>query len=314
MAATLTLGCMNFGKRTPADESLRIIARAVDAGITVLDTANVYNEGESERIVARALAAMSPAARQRVTVHTKVGFARVQGKPEGLSAAAVARAVDGCLERLGVDRLDICYLHVPDRRTPIEETIGAVAAAQAAGKIAALGVSNYAAWEILEMFGLCERAGASRPVISQVLYNVLVRQVEIEYLRFAAKHGVHTTVYNPVAGGLLARVVHPGDTIPPGSRFATNSMYVKRYWTDAMQGAAAALAEAAAAHGCTLIELAYGWLRGRPGVGSVILGPASVEHLEAALAAWDKPLPPELLARADEIHARLAGTDATYAR
>jgi aryl-alcohol dehydrogenase-like predicted oxidoreductase len=315
MVAALALGCMNFGKRTPADESLRIIARAVDAGIDVLDTANVYNDGESERLVARALAALPPSARQRVKVHTKCGFARVDGKPEGLSAAAIARAIDGSLSRLGVERLDVLYLHVPDHATPIDESIGAIAAAQKAGKVAALGVSNYAAWEILEMFGLCDAAGASRPVISQVLYNVLVRQVEIEYLRFTSKFHVHTTVYNPLAGGLLARPAPSAAAAPPpGSRFATNKMYVKRYWTDAMHAAAASLAEAAAAHGKTSIELAYGWLRDRPGVDSVIIGPASEAHLADALAAWRAPLPPELVARADEIHAELAGTDARYAR
>jgi aryl-alcohol dehydrogenase-like predicted oxidoreductase len=311
---TLALGCMNFGKRTAEEESQRIIARALDAGLTVLDTANVYNDGESERVVGRALRAMAPSARQRVAVHTKVGFGRVEGKPEGLSAAAIARAVDGSLERLGVERLDVYYLHVPDRATPIEESLGAMAALQQAGKIAEIGVSNYGSWEILEMIGICQRLGARPPAISQVIYNVLIRQIEIEYLRFATKYGLHTTVYNPVAGGLLAREITPGDSPPPGSRFATNALYVRRYWTERMQDAAAALRTVAVAHGHTLLELAYGWLRRRPGIGSVLLGPSTAGHLEAALAAWEKPLESELLARVDEIHLALTGTDASYAR
>jgi aryl-alcohol dehydrogenase-like predicted oxidoreductase len=311
---TLALGCMNFGKRTAEAEAQRIIARALDAGLTVLDTANVYNDGESERVVGRALRAMPAAARQRVAVHTKVGLARVAGRPEGLSPAAIARAVDGSLARLGVERIDVYYLHAPDRSTPIEATLGAVADLERAGKIAGLGVSNYASWEILEMIGLGPRLGMRPPVISQVLYNVLVRQVEIEHLRFAERYGLHTTVYNPVAGGLLARPPAAGEPPPPGSRFATNAMYVKRYWTDRMHEAAAILRSAAAAHGRTLLELAYGWLRTRPGIGSVLLGPSSVAHLDAALAAWERPLPPELLAQADEIHLALTGTDARYAR
>lgn len=305
---------MNFGKRTGAADSLRIMASAVDHGITVFDTANVYNDGASETLVAQALAAMSPSARRAVEVHTKVGLARPGGRPEGLSPPAVRAAVDGSLARLGVERLDLCYLHVPDRATEIADTVSTIAELVRAGKIAAVGVSNYAAWEILEMFGLCDAVGAPRPSRSQVLYNVLVRQVEIEYLRFAQKYRVHTTVYNPLLGGLLARAVTPGAAIPPGSRFATNKMYVGRYWTFAMHHAAAALAEASAAHGVTSVELAYGWLRDRPGVDSVIVGPASLAHLDAALLAWQQPLPVELVARVDAIFADLVGTDARYAR
>src|SRR5687768_7194910 len=162
---------MNFGRRTPEDESQRIIDRALDAGMRVLDTANAYNDGESERVVGRALARLPPSRRAEVEVHTKVGFGRIDGKPEGLGAAAIRRAVDGSLERLGVERLDVYYLHVPDRATPIEESLGALAELHRAGKIAAIGVSNYASWEILEMFAICDRLGVPRPSISQVLYN-----------------------------------------------------------------------------------------------------------------------------------------------
>jgi aryl-alcohol dehydrogenase-like predicted oxidoreductase len=309
----LTLGCMNFGARTPEDESRRILRRALDAGLTVLDTANAYNGGESERVLGRALRDLPPAQRAELKVHTKVGMARVDGRPEGLSPAAIRRAADASLERLGVERIDVYYLHTPDRDTPIEDTLGAMAELARAGKIDEIGVSNYASWEILEMSALCDGLGARRPKISQVIYNVLVRQIEIEYLRFAARYQLHTTVYNPLAGGLLGRRLDPGQP-PPGSRFATNPMYVGRYWTEAMHGAAAALRAAAEAHGRTTVELAYGWLRERPGVDSVLVGPATVGHLDDALAAWATPLPAELIAAADAVHAQLAGTDARYAR
>jgi aryl-alcohol dehydrogenase-like predicted oxidoreductase len=312
--AILTLGCMNFGRRTPEDESQRIIDRALDAGLTVLDTANAYNDGESERVIGRALARLPASRRAAVQVHTKVGFGREGGKPEGLGAAAVRRAVDASLSRLGVERVDVYYLHVPDRATPIEETLGAMAELHRAGKIAAIGVSNYAAWEILEMFAICDGLGVPRPAISQVIYNVLVRQIEIEYLRFAARYRVHSTVYNPLAGGLLARADDLALGPPPGSRFATNKLYTGRYWTPGMHGAAAALRETARAHGLTTIQLAYAWVRDRPGVDSVLVGPATVAHLEDALTAWSVTLPPDLLARADEIHAALVATDARYAR
>ena len=124
----------------------------------------------------------------------------------------------------------------------------------------------------------------------------------------------HTTVYNPLAGGLLARAIDPELGPPPGSRFATNKLYTGRYWTPGMHAAAAALRDAAELHGVSSIDLAYGWLRDRPGVDSVLVGPATVAHLDDALAAWSRPLPPELLARADEIHAGMTATDARYAR
>lgn len=311
----LTLGCMNFGRRTPEDESQRIIDRALDAGMRVLDTANAYNAGESERVVGRALARMSPSLRAEVQVHTKIGFGRIDGKPEGLSGAAIRRAVDESLARLAIERIDVYYLHVPDRSTPIEESLSAMAELHRAGKIAAIGVSNYGSWEILEMFAICDGLGVPRPAISQVIYNVLIRQIEIEYLRFAAKYHVHTTVYNPLAGGLLARADDREAGPPAGSRFATNSIYTGRYWTPGMHAAAAELRAAAADQGVSSIELAYRWLRDRPGVDSVLVGPASVAHLDDALAAWSgPPLPAELTTRADEIHASMVSTDARYAR
>ena len=306
----LALGCMNFGKRTPEAESLKIIDRAIGAGVRVLDTANVYNDGVSETIVGKAVRGR----RDSVQIATKVGYGRVDGKQEGLSPAAVARACDASLARLGVDAIDIYYLHVPDPKVPIEDTLGALATLAAAGKIRSVGVSNYASWQVLEMFPICDRLGLQRPAISQVIYNLLVRQIEVEYLKFAAKYGVHTTVYNPLAGGLLAGTLDRAHGIPKGSRFDNNKQYQRRYWTDHMFDAAASLAAAAAAHDRSLLELSYGWLAQRPGVDSILIGPGSIVHLEAAIAAVARPVPAELLARADEIHAELLGTDASYAR
>src|SRR5437868_2975832 len=175
----LSLGTMNFGKRTPPAVSIQIIARAEECGIVFLDTANAYNDGESERIVGRAIAGR----REEFLVATKVGLARIDGKPEGLGGERVLRACDESLSRLGTEYIDVYYLHAPDPRTPIEQTLGAIATLLGAGKIRAWGVSNYASWQILEMFGHAERLGLPRPALSQVIYNLLVRQIEIEYTR-----------------------------------------------------------------------------------------------------------------------------------
>ena len=171
------------------------------------------------------------------------------------------------------------------------------------GKVANFGVSNYASWQILEMIG-----AGQKPRVSQLLYNLLVRQLEVEYLRFSRKYGVHTTVYNPLGGGLLA------GKGKAGARFENNPMYQKRYQTDRFLELADAFAQLAAEAGLTPVELAYRWVAGRPGVDSILLGPASVEQLDAAIDAVAKPLPLEVMEKADEHYRAFQGTDAVYAR
>jgi aryl-alcohol dehydrogenase-like predicted oxidoreductase len=300
---------MNFGTRTPAAVSLKIIARAEERGIVFLDTANVYSEGESERIVGRAIAGR----RDKFLVASKVGLGRVDGKPEGLHGQRVLRACDESLSRLGTEYIDVYYLHAPDPKTPIGETLASLASLLQAGKIRAWGVSNYSSWQILEMFGHAERLALPRPVLSQVIYNLLVRQIEIEYTRFAAAYGLHTTVYNPLAGGLLTGRYHPGSEIATGSRFDKNQMYQRRYFSPRMLELAAAY-EKLAAPSMSLVELAYAWVAAQPGVDSILVGPGSIEHLDAAIAGVERAISPELARAIDGVHRDYLGTDATYAR
>jgi aryl-alcohol dehydrogenase-like predicted oxidoreductase len=308
--ALVTLGAMNFGKRTSPAESDRIMARAIERGVVFIDTANVYNDGESEKIVGKALRGR----RQEIAVATKVGLARTGNKPEGLSRATIHAAVDASLARLGTDHVDLYYLHAPDPLTPIEETVDALAELLSSGKIKSIGVSNYASWQILEIMHLCDARKIARPAVSQVIYNLLVRQIEIEYLRFCKRYPLHTTVYNPLAGGMLTDRYRPGAEITAGSRFDKNRMYQKRYWSDRQLALAGEYRALAADAGMTLVELAYAWLAGAPGVDSILVGPGSVEHLDAALDAVEKDLPAEIRARASAIHEAFLGTDVTYAR
>lgn len=302
--AALALGTMNFGKRTDERASLAIAARALDAGLELFDTANVYGDGASERIVGKALRALG---RDRVLVATKVGLMRRSGKPEGLSPAAITRAIDESLANLGTDHVDLYWLHAPDPDVPLADTLGAVARLVESGKVRAYGMSNYAAWEILEAAHPDALGGGPRPVAAQQIYNLLVRQLDLEYFRFAARHRVHTTVYNPLAGGLLATAT------ATGARFTKNAMYQRRYATPGMAARAEAYAKLAAEAGRSLLELAYGFVAGHAGVDSILVGPASLEHLEAALAAC-VPLDPELRAKVDALAVDLDGTDARYAR
>ena len=303
--AAVALGCMNFGKRTPAAESAQIIARALERGVTVFDTANVYNDGESERILGRALRG----ARDRVTIATKVGLARPDGKVEGLSRAAVLRAADESLARLGVDRIDVYYLHAPDHAVPVEETLAALEELRAAGKIGAVGVSNHASWQILEMRGL-----GTKPVISQIMYNLLVRQIEVEYAAFTRRFPIHTTVYNPLAGGLLTGRHTREGGIGKGSRFDKNKLYQGRYWSERFFELVEAYRAVAAEEGLGLVDLAYAWLAGQPHVDSILVGPGSVAHLDAALEGCARTVSPAARARVDAIHRADAGTDASYVR
>jgi aryl-alcohol dehydrogenase-like predicted oxidoreductase len=307
--APLAIGTMNFGKRTPEAEAKKIVARAIERGFTFFDTANVYDNGESERILGRALKGR----RASSFIASKVGFGRVDGKQEGLSPASVARACEGSLSRLGTDYLDVYYLHVPDAETPIASTLEAIKALLDAGKVRHFGISNYASWQILEIFTLCDAAGMPRPVLSQQLYNPLIRQLDIEYFKFTRKYPIHTTVYNALAGGMLARD-HDKNEIPRGSRFDKNALYQRRYWSDTMFQFVAGLRAVAAEEGCPLAELTYAWLAHRPGIDSVLVGPATVQQLDMAIDAAARVPSSQASQKFDELYRAFAGTDATYAR
>lgn len=302
--APLVLGCMNFGKRTPEADARRIIDIAFERGIRHFDVANAYVDGVSEQVVGRALAAR----RGDVHIATKVGWWR----KEGLGAERIKASLDESLARLGTDYVDLYYFHVPDTKTPIEASVAAVGEVIASGKAKAFGLSNYASWQALEVISACDRLGVPRPVASQQLYNLLIRQLDLEYLRFAAKYQLHTTVYNPLAGGLLT----PRGIVDPksGARFERNTMYQRRYLSDTFLEAARAYAGIAAALPDGIVSLAYAWLAQRQGVDSIIVGPGSVPHLEAALVAVEVVLDEALLKEVDAIHYTLAGTDVSYAR
>lgn len=306
----VALGTMNFASRTSPDESRRIMDRALERGVTVFDTANVYGDGESERRIGQALKGR----RDAVRIATKVGLLRFGGKPEGLSRARILAACDESLGRLQTDFIDVYYLHAPDPLTPIGESLDALARLFEAKKIRAWGVSNFAAWQIGDLNAATEARGLPRPAVSQVLYNLLVRQLDVEYFAFARAHPIHTTVYNPLAGGLLARVPDVGAPVPKGSRFETNALYRKRYWTDAMTQGAGQYAAVAAELGLDTVALAYAFLASHPGIDSVLCGPASVAHLDAGLDGCAKTLTDAARSRIDAVHREFVGTDAKYAR
>jgi aryl-alcohol dehydrogenase-like predicted oxidoreductase len=316
---------MNFGKRTEESEAHRIVHRALDLGLTHFDTANAYVNGEGERVLGRALRGR----RDEVILGTKVGLKRLGGtldglltkggETEGLSPERVVSACEESLRRLGTEYIDVYYLHVPDPKTPIERSLEGVRTLLDTGKIRAWGTSNYASWQLLEMMALADRLGLPRPVLAQQLYNLLVRQLDVEYFHFAARYAHHTSAYNPLAGGMLARPLPArdpsGGTAPvPGSRFDRNAMYQGRYFTARMRENVEQYQVLSQAHGRSLLELAYGFVAARAGVDSILVGPATATHLDDAARALERPLSSDALVELDVLHRELQGTDATYAR
>jgi len=306
----LAVGTMNFGKRMSEKDSIRLVHHAIDRGATLFDTANAYVDGESERILGKALKDR----RDRAVVATKVGFGRVISKPEGLSRARIKAALDESLQRLGMDQVDVYYLHVPDHATPIEETLDGLEEALAAGKTRHWAVSNFASWQVLEMLHIADKRGMPRPIMSQLLYNLLIRQLDIEWFRFAKTYEMHTTLYNPLAGGLLSGK-HTAVAEPPkGSRFEKNALYQRRYWTNRFFELVSTYKTLAESLGMSLVEFSYAFMASTPGVDSILLGPGSREHLDAGIDACEKRLSDEVMKQIDQIHKEFLGTDASYAR
>lgn len=300
----VAVGTMNFGGRTPAVEAERIVRRALERGGPVLfDTANLYEGGKSETILGKALGSDAHA-----LVATKVGLLPRGGKPEGLSPERIREALNESLTRLGRDHVDVYYLHAPDSETPMEATLDALAELHEAGRFRAWGMSNFASWQLLEWQIAAARRGMPGPLVSQVVYNLLVRQLDVEYFAFAKAHPIHTTVFNPLAGGVLARAPEA-----KGARMKS-PIYRRRYGSPDLAGRVERYRELAAETNLPLATLAYAWTAQRPGVDSVLVGPGTVEHLDAAFEGVETTLPAEVLARIEALHVEFQGTDARYAR
>ncbi|MFO7898434.1 MAG: aldo/keto reductase [Planctomycetota bacterium] len=305
------VGTMMFGKRADEAESKRIVDTALDHGLNFFDTADMYQNGESERLLGKALEGR----REEALVATKVGYEPdEEGEEEGTSRQAILRAIDRSLDRLGTNYVDVYYLHRPDYDTPIEETLAAMDEVIRAGKVRHFGLSNFAAWQSLEVLNVCDENGWPRPVMTQMIYNLLVRQIEHEYVSFCEKYGLHLTVYNPLAAGLLTGKYASLDDEAAGGRFVDSENYRKRYWSERFFDAMLDLKEIADDLGISLTHLAINWIVRRGTADSVLLGPSSADQLVDCIAAGETPIPDEGMARIDEFIRAFDGTNATYAR
>lgn len=311
-AGKAVFGTMTFGAQVAQPEAEAMVGRCREAGVVMFDTANVYNDGRSEEMLGRIVAPF----RDEVQIATKVGGQGPGPAGEGpLSPASIRREVDGSLRRLGVDHLDLYYFHRPDNTTPIEESLATVQALVDEGKVAHVGQSNYAAWQVVDMLHIAAREDWQPMTFAQPMYNLLARRLEDEYVACNERYPLQTLVYNPLAGGLLTGK-HRSDAPPEdNTRFSLKDSYRDRYWNDTMFAAVEELSAVAADAGSSLVELSFQWLLAQPVVSGIILGASRMEHLDANLRALEGPPPTaDVCDQVDEIWRSLRGPVPAYNR
>jgi 1-deoxyxylulose-5-phosphate synthase len=313
LVSRISLGSFfTFGGQLTEGDAVRMVHRAIDAGINFIDTADVYGRGAAETILGKALAGQ----REGVVLATKVrnALGEHQLKDAGLTRWHILRGVEASLRRLGTDCVDVLYFHAPDYRTPLEESLAAADLLVRQGKVLYLGMSNYAAWQIARAQAIAERDRLTRPVVSQVVYNLIARSVERELLPFCRDQRVGVTVFNPLAAGLLTGK-HRADAPPAdGTRFALNREYFARYWREANFVAVAELVEIARRAGITPVALAFRWLAAQPAVDSIVVGASSLAQLDENLASWEGGLDQATMEACDRVWQHLGGDTFQYNR
>jgi aryl-alcohol dehydrogenase-like predicted oxidoreductase len=299
----LCLGAMMFGAwgNNDHEDSIKIIHRALDAGINFIDTADMYSGGESEQIVGEALAG---GRRDDVVLATKV-FSPMSTNPNhrGLSRRWIVAECENSLRRLGTDWIDLYQVHRPDPRTDIDETLGALTDLVRAGKIRYFGSSTFPAHQVVEAQWTAQRRGRERFVTEQPPYSLLVRAIEADLLPVCQQYGMGVIPWSPLAGGFLSGRYRAGVETPPSRRIERLperfdlSIPANQAKLAAIEGFALLAEEV----GITLIELALAFVLEHPAITSAIIGPRTMEHLESQLSAADVKLDDAVLDRIDEI-------------
>jgi aryl-alcohol dehydrogenase-like predicted oxidoreductase len=292
------MGTMTFGNQAPEEVAHAILDRALDAGVSFVDAADIYpvpgtieTAGRTEEVVGRWLKGR----RQQVVLGTKCGV-RVGPGPNdaGLSRQHILGAADASLRRLRTDYIDLYQVHWPDPDTPIEETMRALDDLVRSGKVRYVGCSNFEAWRLCKALWVSDRLNLARFESVQPPYSLLAREIERELLPLCSEEDLGVVTYSPLAGGLLTGKYRADQPPPEDTRFGlkppTGPLFRQRYWQDSLFEAVERVKEVARNCGTTPVQLSIAWLLHQPAVTSVILGATRLEHLDEALKAVDLKL------------------------
>jgi aryl-alcohol dehydrogenase-like predicted oxidoreductase len=288
MVSPLCLGAMNFGGPTSEEDAFAIMQKAVEAGINFFDTANVYNKGESERIVGTFLKDSN--LRDQTVLATKV-FGRVGDLPNeaGGTRYHILKACEDSLRRLQTDHIDLYQLHRPPLTHPQEETLRAFDDLIHAGKVRYIGCSTHPAWMVMEALAISERYGLNRYSSEQPPYNLLDRRIENELVPLCQKYDLAILPWSPLAMGILAGRYAQADSYPEDSRAKLwDSSQVKARVTQRGIDVGQAVSRLAEERGLTASQLSLLWTKDQPGITAPIIGPRTLAHLEDALGILDK--------------------------
>jgi aryl-alcohol dehydrogenase-like predicted oxidoreductase len=301
LVSVVGLGCNNFGRRVDVDGTRAVVDTAIEAGVTLFDTADMYGEaGASERLLGEVIGSR----RDQIVLATKFGH---QSADMGYGPAAgakggrayIRRAVTESLRRLRTDHIDLYQLHTPDPATPIEETIAALDELVAEGKVRYIGHSNLSGWQIADAAHVARTAGKTPFISAQNHWSLLERGAEEEVVPSALKFGLGVLPYFPLANGLLTGKIRRGQPVPSNSRLAGRDGYI----TEAKLDKVEALIAWAQEHGVTILDVAIGALAAQPGCSSVIAGATTGEQVKANAAAGEWVPSAEELAEIDAITA-----------
>jgi aryl-alcohol dehydrogenase-like predicted oxidoreductase len=297
----IALGCGNFcgigsapaffGQGESEEEAFALMDAAWEMGITLFDTADAYGGGRSERAIGRWLARRGPEVRDRLVLSTKV-FHSVEGDPadRGLAPDRIRRQIEGSLERLGVDHVDLYVIHEPDPETPVGDTLEALDGLVRAGKVRAVGTSNMDAVQLDEALRASEERGTVRFDWVQNSFSLLERDDEDGVLDFCARHGLGYTPFSPLAGGWLTGKYRRAEAYPEGSRMTLRPEPYCGFDDEKTYDGLDALETAAEERGVDMTTLSLAWVLSHPAVTAAILGPRRPAHLEPGLRALDVEL------------------------
>ena len=293
------LGCNNFGMRLDRGATRAVIDAALDAGITFLDTADIYGSTDSETFIGEAIRGR----RDRLIIATKFGMQIGDDEEkQGGSPRWVNQAVDDSLRRLQVDHIDLYQMHRPDPAVPVAETLDALDAVVKSGKVREIGHSNFSGEQIDEAESVARDRDVARFVCAQNRYSLVHREVEQDVLPAVERVGLAFLPYFPLASGLLTGKYRRGRPFPEGARLASvPPERAARFASEEAFDLVESLIDLGERHGRSILDIAFGWLLAKPPVASVIAGATSPTQIEANVAAAARPLAPELLAEVETL-------------